>query len=244
MARQRFVERSRRTIKYEEVYCVPMMASKKHGNRSAATSPSTTQGDLTQPLTAAPRIKPTLTRCRSARQRNPRPTIHFSTRGKRRDVEGDEHPRLRSILCGRAHGRGDCSRGGSCFGSSAGFFRIRSSRVLGVMLIISGIPGLFDSLHVFHSRDWARRRRLRLAKPRGDKSLSLRANPIYIALVSVTVGQALLFGDGRLLLVRRSSMVSRSPFFVVLSEEQTLQLKFGMRCRNLSRQHHHAGYRG
>jgi hypothetical protein len=60
--------------------CVPMMASKKHGNQSAATSPSTTQGDLTQPLTAAPRIKPTLTRCRSARQHNPRPTIHLTTR--------------------------------------------------------------------------------------------------------------------------------------------------------------------
>jgi hypothetical protein len=60
--------------------CVPMMASKKHGNQSTATSPSTTQGDLTQPLTAAPRIKPTLTRCRSARQHNPRPTIHLTTR--------------------------------------------------------------------------------------------------------------------------------------------------------------------
>jgi hypothetical protein len=52
-----FVERFRRTIKYEEVICVPMTASKKHGNQSAATSPSTTQGDLTQPSTAAPRIK-------------------------------------------------------------------------------------------------------------------------------------------------------------------------------------------
>src|SRR5215475_3168360 len=57
-----------------------MTASAKHGNQSAATSPSTTQGDLTQPLTAAPRIKPTLTRCRSARQHNPRPTIHLTTR--------------------------------------------------------------------------------------------------------------------------------------------------------------------
>ena len=30
-----------------------------------------TQRDLTQPLTAAPQIKPTSTRCRSARQHNP-----------------------------------------------------------------------------------------------------------------------------------------------------------------------------
>ena len=66
-----FVERFWRTIKYEESICTPMKASAKHGNRSAATSPSTTQGDLTQPLTAVPRIKPTSTRCRSARQHNP-----------------------------------------------------------------------------------------------------------------------------------------------------------------------------
>jgi hypothetical protein len=75
-----FVERFWRTIKYEEVYLRAYGASKKHGNQSAATSPSTTQGDFTQPLTAAPRIKPTLTRCRSARQHNPRPTIRLPTR--------------------------------------------------------------------------------------------------------------------------------------------------------------------
>src|SRR5215467_6289219 len=49
-----------------------MKASAKHGKRLAATSPSTTQGDLTSLLTAAPRIKPTSIRCRSARQLNPR----------------------------------------------------------------------------------------------------------------------------------------------------------------------------
>ena len=74
------VERFWRTIKYEEVYLRAYDGVEEHGNQSAATSPSTTQGDLTQPLTAAPRIKPTLTRCRSARQHNPRPTIHLTKR--------------------------------------------------------------------------------------------------------------------------------------------------------------------
>jgi transposase InsO family protein len=52
-----FVERLWRTVKYEEVYllCTPMTASARRNDRSAATSPSTTQNDLTQPLTAAPR---------------------------------------------------------------------------------------------------------------------------------------------------------------------------------------------
>ena len=66
-----FVERFWRTVKYEEVYLHAYEGVGKHGNRSAATSPSTTQSDLTSLLTAAPRIKPTSIRCRSARQLNP-----------------------------------------------------------------------------------------------------------------------------------------------------------------------------
>jgi hypothetical protein len=42
------------------------------GDRSPVTSPSTMQDDLTSLLTGARRIKPTSTRCRSARQLNPR----------------------------------------------------------------------------------------------------------------------------------------------------------------------------
>jgi len=52
-------------------------------------------------------------------------------------------------------------------------------------------------------------------------------NPIYIALVSVTVGQALLFGDGRLLWYGAVVWLA-FHLFVVLYEEPTLQLKFGI----------------
>jgi protein-S-isoprenylcysteine O-methyltransferase Ste14 len=52
-------------------------------------------------------------------------------------------------------------------------------------------------------------------------------NPIYIAVVSVTVGQALLFGDGRLLWYGAVVWLA-FHLFVVLSEEPILQLKFGM----------------
>ena len=66
-----FVERFWRTIKYEEVYLRAYDGVEEARQSTAATSTSTTQGDLTQPLTAAPRIKPTLTRCRSARSITP-----------------------------------------------------------------------------------------------------------------------------------------------------------------------------
>jgi putative transposase len=74
------VERFRRTIKYEEVNLRAYDGVEEARQSIGRYMPFTTQGDLTQPLTVAPRIKPTLTRCRSARQHNPRPTIHLTTR--------------------------------------------------------------------------------------------------------------------------------------------------------------------
>lgn len=45
------------------------------------------------------------------------------------------------------------------------FLGFEVTRVIGVMLIIAGIPGIVDSFaRVLHSRDWARRHRLRLRK--------------------------------------------------------------------------------
>ena len=52
-------------------------------------------------------------------------------------------------------------------------------------------------------------------------------NPIYIAVVCVTAGQALLFGDGRLLLYGAAVWLA-FHLFVVLYEEPTLQGEFGM----------------
>ena len=65
-----FVERLWRSVKYEEVY-LPTKACPTPAPRSVDTSTSTMAGVPTRALTAAPRIKPTSTRCQSAWRPNP-----------------------------------------------------------------------------------------------------------------------------------------------------------------------------
>jgi len=64
MARKVFVESFLENHQDEEVYLRAYDGVEEARQSSAAYIRLTTQGDLTQPLTAAPRIKPTLTRCR------------------------------------------------------------------------------------------------------------------------------------------------------------------------------------
>jgi transposase InsO family protein len=64
-----FVERLWRSVKYEEIY-EPTKPSAKHEVRLAGISTSTTANVHIRALTAAPRIKPTSTRCHSAWQPN------------------------------------------------------------------------------------------------------------------------------------------------------------------------------
>ncbi len=75
-----FVERFWRTINYEEVYLRAYDGVEEARQSIGRYIAFYNAGDLTPPLTAAPRIKPSLTRCRSARQHNPGPTIHLTTR--------------------------------------------------------------------------------------------------------------------------------------------------------------------
>lgn len=65
-----FVERLWRSVKYEEVYRRAYDIVSDAAPRSADTSTFTMAGLLTRALTAAPQIKLTSTRCRSARQLN------------------------------------------------------------------------------------------------------------------------------------------------------------------------------
>ena len=63
-----FVERFWRSIKYEEVY---LKAYEDVPEARQSTSTSTTAAGHTRRLTGAPQIRPTSTRCHSARQHNP-----------------------------------------------------------------------------------------------------------------------------------------------------------------------------
>ena len=108
------------------------------------------------------------------------------------------------------------------------FLGFEVTRVIGVMLIIAGIPGLVDSFARFALQGLGTPAPIAPTQNLVVTGLYRYVrNPIYIALVSVTVGQALLFGDGRLLWYGAVVWLV-FHLFVVLSEEPILQQKFGM----------------
>src|ERR1700740_2989847 len=80
------------------------------------------------------------------------------------------------------------------------FFGVDLTRILGGILIIVGAPGLLDSFARFALEGLGTP--APIAPPQKLVVTGLYRyvrNPIYIALVAVILGQALLFGDGRLL---------------------------------------------
>jgi protein-S-isoprenylcysteine O-methyltransferase Ste14 len=80
------------------------------------------------------------------------------------------------------------------------FFGVDLTRILGGMLILVGAPGLLDSFARFALQGLGTP--APIAPPQKLVVTGLYRyvrNPIYIAVVAIILGQALLFGDGRLL---------------------------------------------
>jgi protein-S-isoprenylcysteine O-methyltransferase Ste14 len=80
------------------------------------------------------------------------------------------------------------------------FFGVDLSRILGGMLIVAGAPGVVDSFARFALEGLGTP--APIAPPQKLVVSGLYRyvrNPIYIAVVAIILGQALLFGDARLL---------------------------------------------
>ena len=107
------------------------------------------------------------------------------------------------------------------------FFGVEPTRILGIILIIVGMPGVVDSFARFALEGLGTP--APIAPPQKLVVTGLYRyvrNPIYIALVAVIFGQALLFGDWRLLWYGALLWL----FFhvwVVLIEEPALEQTFG-----------------
>jgi protein-S-isoprenylcysteine O-methyltransferase Ste14 len=101
------------------------------------------------------------------------------------------------------------------------------TRAIGLMLIIAGVPGVVDSFARFALEGLGTP--APIAPPQKLVVTGLYRyvrNPIYIAVVAVILGQALLFGDWRLLWYGALLWL----FFhvwVVMIEEPTLKQTFG-----------------
>jgi protein-S-isoprenylcysteine O-methyltransferase Ste14 len=107
------------------------------------------------------------------------------------------------------------------------FFGVDLTRILGGMLIIVGVPGLVDSFARFALQGLGTPAPIAPTQNLVVTGLYRYVrNPIYIAVVAVIFGQALLFGDWRLLWYGALLWL----FFhvwVVMIEEPTLKQTFG-----------------
>jgi protein-S-isoprenylcysteine O-methyltransferase Ste14 len=107
------------------------------------------------------------------------------------------------------------------------FFGLEVTRGLGVLLIVIGLPGLVDSFARFALQGLGTP-----APVAPTKNLVVTGlyryvrNPIYVAVVAIILGQALLFGAWALVLLGAGFWLA-CHVFVVAYEEPTLQRTFG-----------------
>ena len=107
------------------------------------------------------------------------------------------------------------------------FFGVDLTRILGGMLIIAGVPGVVDSFARFALEGLGTPAPVAPTQKLVVTGLYRYVrNPIYIAVVAVIFGQALLFGDWRLLWYGALLWLF-FHVFVVMYEEPTLKQTFG-----------------
>jgi protein-S-isoprenylcysteine O-methyltransferase Ste14 len=106
-------------------------------------------------------------------------------------------------------------------------FDVDLTRILGGILIIAGVPGLVDSFARFALEGLGTPAPIAPTQRLVVTGLYRYVrNPIYIAVVAVIFGQALLFGDWRLLWYGALLWLA-FHLFVVMYEEPTLKESFG-----------------
>jgi protein-S-isoprenylcysteine O-methyltransferase Ste14 len=107
------------------------------------------------------------------------------------------------------------------------FLGVEATRYLGVLLILAGVPGLIDSFTQFAVKGLGTPAPIAPTENLVVTRLYRYVrNPMYIAVVSVIFGQALLFGDVRLLVYGALFWLS-CHLFVIVYEEPTLEQTFG-----------------
>jgi protein-S-isoprenylcysteine O-methyltransferase Ste14 len=107
------------------------------------------------------------------------------------------------------------------------FFDLEATRAVGILLIVAGLPGLVDSFARFALQGLGTPAPIAPTQNLVVTGLYRHVrNPIYVALVAVILGQAVLFGDQRLLGYGVLMWVAFHAF-VVAYEEPVLVDRFG-----------------
>src|ERR1700757_1051813 len=111
--------------------------------------------------------------------------------------------------------------------SKPAFFGLEGARSVGVLLILVGLPGIVDSFARFALQGLGTP--APVAPPKNLVVTGLYRhvrNPIYVALVAIILGQAVLMGDWRLI-VYGALLSLVFHVAVVAYEEPTLEQTFG-----------------
>ena len=107
------------------------------------------------------------------------------------------------------------------------FLGLEVTRAIGVLLILIGLPGLVDSFARFALQGLGTPAPVAPTKNLVVTGLYRHVrNPIYVAVVAIILGQAVLFGDWRLI-VYGALLWLAFHLFVVAYEEPTLEQTFG-----------------
>jgi protein-S-isoprenylcysteine O-methyltransferase Ste14 len=107
------------------------------------------------------------------------------------------------------------------------FFAVESTRVIGVIFVVAGLGGLVDSFVRFALQGRGTPAPIAPAQELVVTGLYRHTrNPMYVAVVAVILGQAILFGDWRLI-AYGSLFWLACHIFVVAYEEPTLARSFG-----------------
>ena len=104
---------------------------------------------------------------------------------------------------------------------------MRATRAVGILLIVAGLPGLVDSFARFALQGLGTPAPIAPTQNLVVTGLYRYVrNPIYVAVVAVILGQAILFGDWRLILYGGLLWLAFHAF-VVAYEEPALQRSLG-----------------
>ena len=107
------------------------------------------------------------------------------------------------------------------------FLGLELTRAIGVVLIVAGVPGIVDLFARFALQGLGTP--APVAPPQKLVVTGLYRyvrNPMYVSVLAIVLGQALLFGEWRLMVYAALFWLACHAY-VILYEERTLQRKFG-----------------
>jgi protein-S-isoprenylcysteine O-methyltransferase Ste14 len=119
------------------------------------------------------------------------------------------------------------------------FLGIEATRAIGVILILAGVPQLVDSFARFAVQGLGTPAPIAPTKHLVVTGFYRHVrNPMYVAVLAIIIGQALLFADVRLIVYGAVFWLS-THLFVLAYEEPTLRQTFGAEyeafCANVPR---------